>query len=90
MPKAAPKVPASPSVSVEIRIDRRLRFANQCYDVEFEQDDDGTVTFRGSLKPRMVAAAKVRAPEKFGDDPRDGEDQILRVHSGRRDGDVTP
>ncbi len=84
---AVPQVPAGPPVRLEVRLDGKVRFANNCYDVQLSQDED-TVTLGAALKPRMVDAAPptpARPPQRFGDDPRDGEEIIQRIHSGRLD-----
>jgi hypothetical protein len=79
------KVAASPPVRVEIRIAGKIRLASDCYDVTLTNNDDGTVAFTGSLKPRMITPPAPRPAESFGDDLRDGDKLITQVHSGRRD-----
>lgn len=79
--KGVAKVEQSPAVRVEIRIGGRVRFADDVYNVELRQEND-TITLTGALHPTMVTAV-LRPPERFGDDPRDGEEPILQVHSGR-------
>jgi len=96
--KAAPaKAPAHPPVaqtdqvvksqprSVEVRIDGKVRFANLCYDPHFEVSDQA-VTFTADLNPTWIER-QLPAPTRFieQDDPRDGDEFIMRVHSGRRD-----
>jgi hypothetical protein len=93
-PVAAPavqQIPASPPVQVEIRVDGRVRFRQVCFAPQLSMDDD-TVAFGASLQPVLVdapaaSATVVRPPERFGDlanDPRDGNEVIQQVHSGRR------
>ena len=95
-PKAAP-APAHPPVhhvdevvksqprSVEIRIDGKIRLAQQCYDPRFEVTA-GEITFTADVHPTWIERV-LPAPTRFimQDDPRDGEEIIHRVHSGRRD-----
>ena len=81
------QVPAGPPMRVEIRIAGRIRFADTCYGVLLDRDDDkGEVTFVGALQPAAEVddAPTMRAPEKWGEDVRDGEDVIQQVHSGSR------
>lgn len=83
---AAEQVPASPPVRVEIRIGGRIRFSQDCYDTDLVMEND-TVRFNAALHPTLVdvaAAPPPRPAEKFGTDPRDGDEVILQVHSGRR------
>ena len=85
--KSAPKpeqVPAGPPVRVEIRVGGRVQFANECFGPQLVVDGD-VVKFIAALEPVLVDAPVERPPERFGDDPRDGEQVIQRVHSGRRD-----
>lgn len=84
---AAPKmVPWSQPLRVDIRIAGRLLFTNNCWGVELKQNDDGTVTFSATTNIEHVAAPPTpAAPERFGDDIRDGQEIIQQVHSGRRD-----
>lgn len=83
---AAPQVPASRPVRIEIRVNNQVRFVNTCYDPELEQTEDGTVSFTASLHPRLVDAPPPKAIQhsEFHNDPRNGEQQIWQVHSGRR------
>ena len=84
---AAEQVPKSPPIRVEIRIAGRVRFAQDVYEPSFYVSD-ALVTFNADLQPTMVdAAPPVRPPTRFIDqnDPRDGEEIIQTVHSGRRD-----
>ena len=73
--------------NVEIRIDGKIRFANLCYDPTFEIADDGSsIWFRADLEPTWVEQT-LPPPTRFvtREDPRDGDEIIMRVHSGRRD-----
>jgi hypothetical protein len=95
--KAPIKAPAHPPLqrtdevvksqprSVEVRIDGKVRFANLCYDPHFEVSDQ-TVTFTADLNPTWIERA-LPAPTRFveQEDPRDGGEVIMKVHSGRRD-----
>jgi hypothetical protein len=71
--------------SVEIRIDGKLKLANQCYDPTFEVTGD-RITFTADVNPTWIER-QLPKPTRFTmqDDPRDGEEIIHRVHSGRRD-----
>lgn len=80
---APPQVPAGPPVRVEIRVGGRIRFADNCYDIQLEQTN-GQISLTAALKPTMVDAPPPRPQQKFGEDPRDGEEIIQQVHSGRR------
>jgi hypothetical protein len=85
---AAPQVVKSQPVQVEIRINSRIKFANLVYDPQLQiSDDDTTVTFRADLEPTWIDAQPLPPPTRFStqEDPRDGEEIIMRVHSGRRD-----
>jgi hypothetical protein len=84
--KAAQQVPASAPVRLEVRLNGRIRYADQVYDPTFDVTDD-SVTISGGLKPTMVDAPELPPPTVFAEqtDVRDGEDFIPRVHSGRRD-----
>jgi hypothetical protein len=84
--KPAPKRNMNgPSGRVEIRINGTVRFANFCYGILLEQDEDGEVTFLGSLQaPPAPPAAPAAPPQRWGEDIRDGEEIIQQVHSGRR------
>lgn len=88
--KAAPvaeQIPASRPTRVEIRINGSVRFADTCYDVALDKDaETGAVTFSAATKPRMIDAPPPRASQRseFQNDPRNGEEQIWQVHSGRR------
>lgn len=87
--KAQPKVeqvPAGPPIRVEIRVGRRIMFADEVYEPAFDITDDA-VTFTAGKHPRMIDPPQLRAPTRFIDqtDPRDGEQIIQQVHSGRRD-----
>lgn len=87
-PEAATQMPFTPPVRVEIRLNGKLSFADTCYGVRLHINDAGEVTFSGSKQPVLVAAPPpppARPPERFGSDPRDGEEVINRVHSGRLD-----
>jgi hypothetical protein len=83
---AAEQVPASAPVRLEIRLNGRIRYADQVYDPSFDVTDD-SVTVSAGLKPTMVDAPELPPPTVFAEqaDVRDGEDFIPRVHSGRRD-----
>lgn len=96
--KAPPKAAAHPPVHhtdqvvksqpvpVEIRINGKVRFANPlCYDPSFDMTDE-SLTFTTDLQPTWIER-QLPAPTRFVEqvDPRDGEDVIMRVHSGRRD-----
>jgi hypothetical protein len=83
--KQVETAPATPPRRVEIRVDGRVRFSNDVYDVELTQEND-VVKFTGALHPTLVEVAK-RPPERFddrSDDPRDGEEVIQKVHTGSR------
>jgi hypothetical protein len=80
--KAVEQRPASPPRRVEIRVGGRVAFANDCYDVSLAVADD-VVKFSAALHPTMVDVA-TRPPQRFGDDPRDGDEVIQRVHTGSR------
>jgi len=80
--KPAVIVEQSPSVRVEIRIGGRVRFLNDVYNVELSQVDD-ILKLTGALHPTMVTV-ELSPPEKFGEDPRDGEEPLLQVHSGKQ------
>lgn len=84
--KAAQQVPSSAPVRLEVRLNGRIRYADQVYDPTFDVSDD-SVTVSASLKPTMVDAPELPPPTVFAEqaDVRDGEDFIPRVHSGRRD-----
>lgn len=82
--KAPEMVPASPPVRVEIRCNGRIRFVNTCYDVVLSQDGDA-VTLTAALQPSLVEVTPMRPPERYIDDPRNGEEVITTVHSGRRE-----
>lgn len=75
-------VEQSPSVRVEIRVGGRVRFSNDVYDVQLVQDES-TISLTAATHPTMVNVA-TRPPERFGTDPRDGEEVIQKVHTGRR------
>jgi hypothetical protein len=75
--------PASPPVRVEIRVAGRIKFANDCYDVDLQQADD-VLKLTAALHPTMVDVAPARPPERFGEDPREGTEVIHQVHSGSR------
>jgi hypothetical protein len=84
-PKAPPPVlkPKSPPRRVEIRIDGRLQFIQDCYDIALTLDND-VVTFTAAVQPTMVSAPTKGPSMRFDDDPRDGEEVIQKVHSGRQ------
>jgi hypothetical protein len=77
--------PATPAVRVEIRVAGRIRFSNDCYDVDLSQADD-VLKLTAALHPTMVDVAPPLAPARveFADDPRDGDQVIEQVHSGSR------
>jgi hypothetical protein len=79
------QVVKSQPVPCEIRINGRIRFANLIYDPAFQMTDQ-TVTFTADLEPTWIER-QLPEPTRFVDqaDPRDGEDIIMKVHSGRRD-----
>lgn len=81
----AAQVPATRPVRVEIRLNGTIRFADTCYDVELDKDDDA-VTFSASMNPRMVDAPPEKPHERIfvNPDPRNGDTPIRQVHSGRR------
>lgn len=83
---AAQQVPAKPPVRLEVRLNGRIRYADQVYDPTFDVGAD-SVTVSASLKPTMVDAPELAPPTVFAEqaDVRDGEEFIPRVHSGRRD-----
>lgn len=74
--------PISSATRVEVRLDGRVRFSNDCYDVSLSQEND-VFKLTGALHPTLVDVEPV-PPERFGDDPRDGEEVIQQVHSGSR------
>lgn len=74
-------VEQSPPVRVEIRIGGRIRFADDVYNPLLSAEDD-LLKLTGALHPTMVSV-EIRPPERFGDDPREGEEVILQVHSGK-------
>ena len=81
------QVQAAPAVRVEVRIGGRLRFSNDVYSPSFDIGED-RVTFSADLAPTFVdKPTMLRPPTRFVDqtDPRDGEEIIQTVHSGRRD-----
>lgn len=82
---AQQQVMAAPPVKMEVRIGGRVRFSNTVYSPHFDTTN-GMLTVTAALEPTMIDPP-VQAPTRFyqQDDPRDGEDVILRVHSGRRD-----
>jgi hypothetical protein len=80
---AVPQVPASRPARVEIRVDGRLHFANNCYDLQISQGD-GVLSVTAALNPTMVDAPAPMPQQNFGDDIRDGDKVIQQVHSGRR------
>jgi hypothetical protein len=90
--KAAPVTPPRPQIpraqpeKVEIRVNGRIQFANLVYEPRFDVTDD-TLTFTADRNPTWIDAPPVPPPTRFAaqDDPRDGEQIIHRVHSGRRD-----
>jgi hypothetical protein len=79
------EVVKSQPTSVEIRINGRVRFSNLVYDPKIQQTDE-QVTFTADMQPTWLQRA-LPAQTRFVEqaDPRDGEDIIHRVHSGRRD-----
>lgn len=96
--KAAPaKAPAHPPAqtydevvksqpkSVEIRIDGKVKLAQLVYDPHITMNGE-QVTFTADLNPTWIERA-LPAPTRFTEqaDPRDGDEVILQVHSGRRD-----
>jgi hypothetical protein len=83
----AKQVPRSAPVRVEIRVAGRIRFADDVYEPQVDITDD-TVSWSADRKPTMVdELPPARPPTRFidQDDPRDGEEIIQKVHSGRRD-----
>jgi hypothetical protein len=83
MAAAEAKQPATPPVRVEIRVGGKVRFSNDCYDPALRMEDN-VVHFDAALHPTMVDVAPKLAPQRFGDDPRDGDVVIQQVHSGSR------
>jgi hypothetical protein len=84
--KGRPQVPASAPVRVEIRVNGRVLFSNVCYSPDMRMDEEnGRVGFAASLNPTMVDAPLPPPQVPFSVDPRNGEDIIQQVHSGRRD-----
>jgi hypothetical protein len=95
--KAPAKAPAHPPVHhtddvvksqpviAEIRINGRVKFSNYVYDPHIDMTDE-TITFTADLNPTWIERS-LPAPTRFTEqaDPRDGEDIIMQVHSGRRD-----
>lgn len=79
------QVVKSQPVSCEIRINGKIRFANLVYDPGFDMTEE-QLTFTADLNPTWIEHA-LPAPTRFVEqtDPRDGEEIIMRVHSGRRD-----
>lgn len=80
--KQTAKVEQSPAQLVEIRVDGRVKFKNDCWDVQLDQEGS-LLKLAAATHPTMVSVV-LAPPERFGDDPRDGEEPILQVHSGRR------
>jgi hypothetical protein len=80
--KQEPQVPQSKPQRVEIRVDGRVRFSDECWDVELSQENS-LLKLNAALHPTLMSF-KANPPERFGDDPRDGEEVIQKVHSGRR------
>lgn len=81
----AEKTPETPPRRVEIRVDGRVRFAQDCYDVELSLEDD-VLKLTGALHPTLVEVAK-NPPQRFDpdNDPRDGEEVIQKVHTGSQE-----
>lgn len=79
--KGTAKVEQSPPVRVEIRVGGRIRFADDVYNVVLSAEDD-LLSLTGALHPTMVSV-EIRPPQRFGDDPREGEEVLLQVHSGK-------
>jgi hypothetical protein len=86
--KAKPEqVQASPPVRVDVRIGGRLRFSDNVYSPSFDIGENA-ISFTADLAPTMVdKPAPSRPATRFIDqtDPRDQEEIIQTVHSGRRD-----
>lgn len=79
------KVLATQPVSVEIRINRKVRLSQTVYGPQLSMAD-GEVVFTASLEPTLVdAPPSPTVPQRFNDDPRNADDLIMQVHSGRRD-----
>ena len=81
--KPTATVEQQPPVLLEIRIGGRVKFRNEVYNPELISEDE-TLTLSAALHPTMISVQK-RPPERFGEDPREGEDVILQVHSGRQE-----
>lgn len=80
--KPTVKVEEAPPVLVEIRVGGKVRFRQDVYNVELSAEDD-VLKLTGALHPTFVSV-NMQPPEKFGDDPREGEEVIMQVHSGKR------
>lgn len=80
------QVASSKPVRLEVRLNGKVRYQDQVYDVEFDVTGD-TLTLVGQLVPQMMDAPLLPPPTRFVEqtDVRDGEEIIHRVHSGRRD-----
>lgn len=80
------QVPKSQPVRVEVRIGGRVRFSQDAYDPTFEVGE-GKVSFTADLEPTWIDPPPAPPPTRFVDqnDPREGEEVIMKVHSGRRD-----
>jgi hypothetical protein len=80
------RVPATKPVRLEVKVNGRTLYAQQVYNPKFNPGDD-QFTLTADMHPTMVEPEPLRPPTRFYDqrDPRDGEEFIPRVHSGRRD-----
>jgi hypothetical protein len=79
------EVVKSQPTSVEIRINGKIKLAQLVYDPHITMDDE-QITFTADVNPTWIERP-LPAPTRFTEqgDPRDGEEIIMQVHSGRRD-----
>jgi len=81
--------PPPPATKLEVRVNGRLMFSRDVYEVDLDSEDSSRFILRAHLEPTLpYPARKAGRPHTratMASDPREGEEVLTTVHSGSRE-----